>query len=237
MLEEIRTYYKDLEHDKITQVTGKDVDRMTNNATIYLKRLKKLFKQIEQRKEQETLKEIYETLEVLVKDVLSINELDDKNLELGLKKVQEKNEISSKTLKEYRDIMKKKKEKLNKVEFYKIRREAKLLTVKLMDYVQRKKGKELQKAALRVKYEDKFGEVIVLDNKVYIIKDLSNSSEISKANLSKTGEITSVEKSSIKEFEDNLTKKKVPKSVFIKNKTIESLKEIFGPDVEVLVNY
>ncbi|MBU2639478.1 MAG: hypothetical protein KKG75_02085 [Nanoarchaeota archaeon] len=237
MLEEIRTYYKDLEHDKITQVTGKDVDRMTNNATIYLKRLKKLFKQIEQRKEQETLKEIYETLEVLVKDVLSINELDDKNLELGLKKVQEKNEISSKTLKEYRDIMKTKKEKLNKVEFYKIRREAKLLTVKLMDYVQRKKGKELQKAALRVKYEDKFGEVIVLDNKVYIIKDLSNSSEISKANLSKTGEITSVEKSSIKEFEDNLTKKKVPKSVFIKNKTIESLKEIFGPDVEVLVNY
>ncbi|MBI2581759.1 hypothetical protein HYV87_01345 [Candidatus Woesearchaeota archaeon] len=45
------------------------------------------------------------------------------------------------------------------------------------------------------------------------------------------------QKSSLEEFEKELAKAKFPKRVFVKEPLFENLKEIFGRDVEVLLQY
>ncbi|MAG52803.1 MAG: hypothetical protein CMH62_02475 [Nanoarchaeota archaeon] len=239
ILAEIRKYYKDLEHDKIKDITGKDIDRLLKNANDYLKRIKKLFRQIEKRKEEESISEIYETSNSLIKDALSINEINTKNIELGLKKLKEKNEISPTIIKIYNEINKAKNdpEKLNKLEINKVRKDSKFFISQLIEYTQRKHGRELEKAAVRIKYDDKYAEVILLDDIAFVTEDLKKRDEITKANINKEGSLSELKKSSVKELEEHITKKKVPKGVFVKESTFESLKKLFGKDVEILVSY
>ena len=239
ILAEIRKFYKDLEHDKIKEITGKDIDRLIKNANDYLKRIKKLFTQIEKKKEEESLEDIHETSNSLIKDILKINEIKTSNLDLGIKKLKEKNEISPRIVKTYDEITKAKNnpEELNKQEINKIRKDSKFFISQLMEYVQRKRGKELEKAALRIKHGDKYAEVILLDDTAFVIEDLTKRNEITKANINKDGSLGEHKKSNVKELEDHITKKKTPKSVFIKESTFESLKSIFGKDIEILVSY
>jgi hypothetical protein len=240
ILSEIRKYYKDLEYEKIKNLSGKDIDRLVKNAQDYLKRIKKLFAQIEKRKEEENIIEIYETSNKLVKDVLKINEIKTQNLETGLKKLKDKNEIPAKTIKEFQEIIKAKKDykNLNKLEINKIRKDSKFFISSLFEYIQRKKGKELEKAAIRIKYDtNKFAEVILLDGTAFIIHDLNKRDEITKASLNKDGSLNEQTKSNIKELEQHITKKRTPKNVFIKEATFESLKKLLGKDIEILVSY
>src|SRR3989344_4970194 len=122
------------------------------------------------------MNEIYDTVTNLVKDVLKENEIDNKNLELGLRKLKDKNEISPKMLATFKDVEKAKKEreKISKPEFNKIR---------------------------------------------------------------KDGSLGEVNKSSAKELEENLDKKKIEKNVFVKEALFKSLKELFGKDMEILIGY
>lgn len=60
ILEEITIkYYKGYEHEKIKEVSGKDVDRLLKGAESYMKRLKELREQIEKRVQEKTIEEIY----------------------------------------------------------------------------------------------------------------------------------------------------------------------------------
>ena len=51
-MKKIRTYYKDIEHGKITEVSGKEIDELLKGSDEYLKRIKKLFGEIELIKEK-----------------------------------------------------------------------------------------------------------------------------------------------------------------------------------------
>ena len=239
ILTEIRRYYKDLEHDKIKDLTGKDIDRLLKNANDYLKRIKKLFSQIEERKNEENINEIYDTVVNLVKDVLKENELDSKNIELGLKKLKEKNELSPKILATFKDIEKAKKEreKMPKPEFNKIRKDSRLLINQLLDYLQRRKFREIDRITLRIKSNDKFSEVIILEDNAFIIDDIKRRDIIGVAKINKDGSLGEVKKSSAKEFEETLDKKKIEKNVFVKEPLFESLKKLFGKDMEILIGY
>jgi len=108
----------------------------------------------------------------------------------------------------------------------------------MIEYLQRKRGIELEKAKIRIKYGDKFGEVFLLGDKAFIINDIdAEKKEISKAKILPNGGLGKIEKSKLEELEKNIAESKIPKKVFIKEKIFEDLKSLFGKDVEVLVNY
>ena len=48
----------------------------------------------------------------------------------------------------------------------------------IIEHMQRKNAHNLSKAKIRVKVEDKFGEVLFLQKSVYITKDLTNNKTI-----------------------------------------------------------
>ena len=108
----------------------------------------------------------------------------------------------------------------------------------LVEHMQRKRGRELERLKIRVKHGNKFGEVILLGNEAYIIQDIDNEEkELSKAKINSDGSMDTLEKSSLEEMEKALAKIEVPQKTSIKEPIFEDLKRIFGKDVEILMNY
>ena len=108
----------------------------------------------------------------------------------------------------------------------------------LVEYVQRKRGRELDRVKIRVKQGNRFGEVILLGKIAYIIHDVDNEDkEISKATVTSEGRLTDVKESSLEELEKSMAETDIVQKTFIKEILFEQLKGIFGKDVEILINY
>jgi uncharacterized protein (UPF0332 family) len=241
VLAKIRKLYKDIEHEKVKSISGKEIDVLLKESEDYLKRIKKLFDQIEKKKEEEDVVQIYEASTKIVKDILSLNKIKGKDLEKGLDKLVKKGEFDKRLIVMFKDLVEAKsdykKGKLSRAEIDKVRKESRLFMRSLVDYIQFKRANELDKITIKVKHGNKFGEVILFDEVAFVIEDSARKEQIGKGSIGKDGSLNGIEKTSLEEFEKFISKAKVPKNVFIKEKTFESLKELFGDKIEVLVGY
>ncbi|MEK6856574.1 MAG: hypothetical protein AABX49_01020, partial [Nanoarchaeota archaeon] len=232
ILSKIRKWYKDLEHEKIKKISGKEIDDLLKDSEDYLARIRKLFDQIEKKKEEEDIIQIYDASRKIVNDVLSMNKIKSKELEKGLSKLIEKNELDKKVLVMFKDLINAKTEykkgKLSRAEIDKVRKESRLFMRILIDYIQFRRAKELDKITIRVRYNNKFGEVMMFEDAAFIIEDSAKKDKIGKGKVGKDGSIIGIEQSNLEEFENFIAKEKIPKNVFVKEKTFESLKNIFG---------
>ena len=91
--------------EKIKDFKGADVDNLLKDANEYLKRIRRLFEQIEKKKEKESVNELYKTINNIITDVLKTADIKSKSLEAGLKKLIDLNEIPEPYLKIYKDIL------------------------------------------------------------------------------------------------------------------------------------
>ncbi|MFT4343578.1 MAG: nucleotidyltransferase domain-containing protein [Candidatus Woesearchaeota archaeon] len=237
---------KDLEHGTKKAVKGADIDKMLKDAGEYLKRIKELFTQIEKMKSEEDVLHIYETIVTLVRDALrleGIKEMQDKELLPFFEKhLVSQGKIPEKYKRMLDEIIKAKKDydnkKLSKNDVEKSKKNSRELIKFIIEHIQRKKGRELERAKIRVKHGKRFGEVIMLDKVAFIIHDLDNQDkEISQADITAEGGLTNIKPSSIEEFEKHIVKIEIPNKVFIKQRVFDDMKTIFGNDVEILMNY
>ena len=87
-------------------------------------------------------------------------------------------------------------------------------------------------------YSDNYGEVLLLGKTAFIIHDIdAEQKEITKGKINARGKLENLQKSALEEFEKALANVEIPDKVFIKEGIFEDLRQIFGKDVEVLVNY
>ncbi len=127
--------------------------------------------------------------------------------------------------------------KLTKTEIEKIKKESGSLIKFLIEYLQRKRGRDIERAKIRFKYGEKFGELTLLEKEAFIITDLdAETKEIQKAKVNSDGSLSEIEKSSIEEMEKTIAESEL-KRVFIKQPVFQNLKELFGKDVEILIGY
>ena len=237
---------KDLEHGAKKEITGKEVDKLLSDAEKYLKRINRLFTQIEKIKEEESTLHIYESIVTIVRDVLKLEGVskvkDSDILNYFETELVHKGLIPEKYLRMLNNVIKAKKDfdsgKLTKAEVEKVRKESSEMVKFLVEYLQRKRGRELERAKIRVKHGEKYGEIILLDDVAFIIHDIDHEEkEISKAKIKKDGGLGTTEKTTLEEFEKHLAKIEIPSKVFIKEAIFDNLKDLFGKDVEVLLNY
>jgi len=237
---------KELEHGAKKELTGAEVDVIIKDAEKYLKRLNELFKAIEDKKEKESVLHSYENIVTIVRDILRLEGVekikDGEMINIFETEVVQKGLIPEKYLRMLKEIEKAKKDydggKLTKAEVDSVQKDSRELIRFLVEYIQRKRGLELEKTRLRVKYGSKFGEVVLLGKKAFIIHDIDNEEkEISKADILPSGSLANKETSSLEEYEKALTGIEMPERVFIKEPIFEDLKGIFGEDVEIMVNY
>ena len=244
ILENVIRVRKDIEHGIKKDVTGKEIDKLLDDSDKYMKRLKKLFAQIEKNKEEEMILNLYETMITVIRDVLKaegvervleeelISTFEDKLIATG--------KVPARMLRLLNEFVEAKKTydagKLTKTDVEKARKTASELVKFMVEHLQRKRGRELEQAKLRVKYGEKFGEVTLLGTTAFVIRNLDAPEKIiEKAKINADGALGPLESSSWEEYEKALAKIAIPPKVFIKEQVFESLKRIFGRDVEVLV--
>ncbi|MDA1197290.1 MAG: hypothetical protein O2779_04995 [Nanoarchaeota archaeon] len=245
-LEKVIGIRKDIEHGTKKGLTGKEIDELLDAAQKYLKRINKLFTQIEKIKEGKDVIAIWDNVVTIIRDVLKLEGIeraaDEEIVKLFEDELIAQGKIPAKYLRTLNDLLKAKKDydekKLTKQEASVLKKEAGTFIKFLVEYMQRKRGRELDRAKIRVKHGERYGEVLLLGDIAFIIHDIDKEDkEISKATLDADGGITKTKRTTIEEFEKHLASANIPPKVFIKERVFESLKEIFGKDVEVLVNF
>ncbi|MDP4012072.1 MAG: hypothetical protein Q8R00_00490 [Candidatus Nanoarchaeia archaeon] len=238
ILKNIRKAYKEIEHGKIKTVTGKEVDSFLKDARDYLDRIKKLFEQISKKADIKRTDDFYDTASKIMQDLLEAEGIKEKDIEEGFKNLVNKGKLPKQFLESIKNILKVKDKKLAKEEVEKIRKESQGFLRAMIEHIQRKRGAELERAKIRVKYGDKFGEVFLLDNTAYIVNDIdAPKKEIIKAEIMPNGGLGKKNDSNLKDLEEAISKVSIPKNVFIKEKIFEDLRKLFGKDVEIMVNY
>ena len=237
---------KDIEHGTKKEISGKEVDELLKNAQKYLERIKRLFKQIETMKEDEGMIHLYDRVMTIIRDVLNAEGVeearDEKVAQIFEHELVVKGKVPSKTLRDLNEIFVAKKHfdsgKLTKPEIEKARQGSEALIKFLVEYLQRKRGRELERAKIRIKHGEKFGEVLLLDTDAYIIYDVdAEKPVVTKAPIRPDGGLGVSEESSLEEMEKAIAAKPVPPRVFIKEPIFEKLRDMFGKDVEILMSY
>lgn len=237
---------KELEHGTKKELTGAEVDKLVKDADKYIKRLDELFKAIGKKKEEESVLHSYENIVTVVRDILRMEGIervkDVEMIKIFEEEIVHKGLIPEKYLRMLKEIEKAKKDydakKLTKAEVHSVHKDSRELLRFMVEYIQRKRGVELEKTRIRVKHGKKFGEVVLLGKKAFIIHDIDNEEkDISKADISPEGSLKNIKGSSLEEYEKSLTGVEMPERVFIKEPIFEDLKNIFGRDVEILINY
>ncbi|MBI2669108.1 hypothetical protein HYX14_04670 [Candidatus Woesearchaeota archaeon] len=237
---------KKIEHGERKELSGTELDEYINNAEKYLKRIKELFKEIEGKHDERSIAALYDEVLTIIRDVLKLE-----GVELG-KDVQvvrsfedelvKTGKVPDRYLRDLNEIAEAKKKfdagKLTKVEIEKARQGSTGLIRFLVEYLQHKRGRELERAKIKIKHGQKYGEVVLLEKVAFVIFDIDQKEQrIEKADIHPDGSLGTLENSNLEEYEQHLARVKFPQRVFIKEPMFEDLKKIFGRDVEVLVSY
>lgn len=245
-MEKIIKTRKDLEHGTKVSIGGTEVDELLKAATEYLKQIEQLANRIESQRNEDDVLHIHDTVTTIIRDILRLNKVGKvKDADL-IKSFEDEiaagGEVPKKFVRAIHAVEKGKKDydakKLNKAEIEKIRTSSQELIRFLVEYMQRMRGREIERCKIRVKHGSKYGEVLLLDNQAFIIHDIdAETKEVSKAPINKDGGLGKHSQSSLEELEEALSKVEIPQRTFIKQKVFGQLKDIYGKDVEVLINY
>ncbi len=234
---------KDIEHGTKTEIRGAEIDELYEMTKKYVDRINKLFETIQEKKDLESVLHTYENTVTLIRDALQAEGLTIKESDLLKtfeKELVKSGRVPEKFVRILKDIAKAKKDydanKITRTGVHDINKKGREFFRFMLDYLQRKRGRELERAKIKVKYGDKFAEVIMLDDHAYIIHDVqAPEKQISKSKLREDGGLEELKPTDLESFEEEIAKAKFPDKVFLKEAIFEDIKNIFGKDVEILV--
>ena len=217
-----------------------------NNAEKFLKRIKRLFTQIEKMKEEESVVHIYDSIVTVIRDILRLEGVervsDQDIIKLFKEELVQRGKIPEKYLRVLNGIVEAKKEYDNKTiskhDVERVKKESGQFIKFMVEYLQRKRGRELEKTRIRVKHGETFGEVTLLGKIAFIIHDIDEEDKtLSKAKINEDGSLGTPQKCTLEEFEKALANTEIPQRTFIKQPIFNDLKRLFGKDVEILITY
>lgn len=243
ILERILKVRKDMEHFVKKDVNGKEIDSLMSDAKKYLKRLTKLFEQITELREKQDVLHLWENAATMARDILKLEGIEKAT---DLVKTFESEIVHTGIVPEkYLRMLKKltqakeqyEKGKLSTTDIHTMKKQATELIRFFVEHIQRKRGRELEKARIRVKHGKKYGEVLLLEKEVFIVHDIdAEQKEVQRAPLTKEGGLGKLTTSSVEEMEHAIANMKLPANAFIKQPIFADITTIFGKDVEILVN-
>ncbi len=243
ILENVIQVRKDIEHGVKKDVTGKEIDKMLEDSEKYMKRLKRLFTQIEKLKEEESMLNMYDTMQTILRDVLKLEGVETapegEIAHMFEEKLIATGKIPAKYLRTLHSLIKVKADydagKISKTEVDKVRKDSGELIRFLIDHMHRKKAHELERARVRVKVGQKYGEITLLGNTAFIVRDMDAPDKVmEKAPINADGSLGNTGPCTPEEYEQALAKL-VPVRVTLREPLFESLKRFFGKDYEVLI--
>ncbi len=236
---------KGIEHGDIKEVSGKELDQMLDDGDKYLKRIKRLFTQIEKMREKQDMAHLYDTLNMVIRDALRAEGRekvkDAEVLDLFEEEFISSGKMPKAFFKSVKELFKARedseKNNLSKVDLEVVHRDTTQVIRQLIEYVQRKRSRELERVRIRVKHGAKYGEALVFGDLAFIIYDIdAEQKEVSMAKVTKEGGLSKIEQSSLEEMEKAMNSFSGTQRVFIRHQLIDDLKKVFGEGMEILLN-
>lgn len=178
-------YYKGYEHQKIKEVSGKEVDELMKGAEDYMKRLKELRKDIEIRAQERVLNETYSNVFKLLKNLFG-NKSEQQLVKEFEKEILNKGRTDPKNLHVLNELISvknkyKSKKKPTKYEIEDIRKNSSYLINQLIEYGQRCDLSEIKKIQIRLSYgkkRDQFAELFLTNpNFIFVEGKMSKITE------------------------------------------------------------
>jgi uncharacterized protein (UPF0332 family) len=213
-------YYKGIDHDKIKEVSGKEIDGLLKDSEDYLKRLKELRVEIEKRMMKKTFEEIYTNVFNIMKSLFGEKKQEEliRNFEKEIINKGKGDPRFLHTLNELINIKKKYKIKKvpNLLEFERIRKDSVYLIEALIEYGQRKELGLLKKTKIVLTYKDKHADLF-LTNPAFLVINEKNIKKITNK----------IEESNINELNQTLANFKGQRIV-IDAKVMRLLKKELG---------
>ena len=197
-------------------------------------------------KEEESIVHIYDSIITVIRDILKLEGVDrvsdDEVVSFFKKELVDLGKVPEKFLRMLNEISQAKKDydakKLTKHEVEQVKKDSGQFIKFMIEYLQRKRGRELEKTRIRVKHGETFGEVTLLGDTAFIVHDIDEPDKtISKAKINSDGSLGTPQKASLEDLEKAIVGTEIPQRVFIKQPIFDDLKKLFGKDVEVLVTY
>tara|TARA_Y100000310_G_scaffold331537_1_gene405282 strand:- start:61 stop:1917 length:1857 start_codon:yes stop_codon:yes gene_type:complete len=233
--------YKDIEHGKTKEISGKDVDSLMNDVAEYVKKIKSMVKNMEKKSLKQSASDLINSINETLTALMGAEGISTEKSKLiqNFSKLVSKGHFNKKDM----DLLKRTIEGVSKAsskeELDKFRRESSLLRKRLFEHIQLKRGREIDRARIRVKYGDQFGDVYLLDGIAFMVGDIdAKTKAVSKAKITSNGRLGDVQPSTLEELDKALaTAEKIPEKVFIKEKLFEGLKRIYGKNVEIMLSY
>lgn len=227
---------KDVEHGLKKEVSGKEIDKMLADNTKYMKRLKRLFTQIEKVKEEENMVKLYDSVQTVLRDVFKLEGLEsiseDELVSSFEKHLIEPGRVPAQLKRNLQALIDAKKKfdegKLSKVDMGKARKESNELLKFLIEYMQRARARELAKTKLKIKHGEQIGEITILGKTAFIIPDLGKQDVLKKASVERDGTLKNYSDCKPEEYEGALAKIAAPEKVSFSLPFFNSLKDIFG---------
>ena len=173
-LEKVVKLYKDYEHGKLNEISGKEIDEILAGSNDYVKKMKVLREKIEKRMQEHQAEEIDRDVFDLLKQIFGAKGKDaligDFDKELVKKGKIQKRLLE--VLKEVGKIKQKVKGKaMSQSEMQKFTAETSELIDGLTEYAQRKDLVAIEKGVLHISYGDKKAEVVLGEDNVFVVSD------------------------------------------------------------------
>jgi len=173
-LEKAVKYYKDYEHGKLKEISGKEIDELKKEASEYLGKIKVIREKLEMRMQEHLVGKLHSVMEKMLKNILGaksqsdlIESLDKELIKKG--KLQPRMmEIANEVLRIKRKV---KSKKLTQTEMQRISRDANDLINALVEYYQRKELVSNEKGVIQVLYRGKKAELVLTDLGVFFVSE------------------------------------------------------------------
>ncbi len=182
MLEGVVKLRKDLEHGFIKEITVEDFKKYWAYAKQYLKRIKQLFSEIEERKDKEFVVTIYDDAISVVRNALQIKEErkveEDKIMLMFEDELIKTGKLPQSLLRDFQLIItgyhNYTSGNFSKLDMSKIRQVGSNFIHQVVEYIQRESMKKFESVKITMSYADKVAELYPFETKIYFVPDIKD---------------------------------------------------------------
>ncbi|MEX0932995.1 MAG: nucleotidyltransferase domain-containing protein [Candidatus Pacearchaeota archaeon] len=194
-LDKIINMWRDYEHEKMKEISGKEIDELLKDTEAFIARMKELRKEIEKKFQEKTIEEIYGNVFSLLKAIIG-NKSQAVTIE-EFEKLVKTGKFTSNHSKILKDVISArsefKKGKLNSHKVDVARKNASVLIGDLIEYSQREDLANMEKSRLKLRYTERgkeiFVDLIVGKNKAFLINGSTVQKITTKVENSNKGEL------------------------------------------------
>ncbi len=233
-IQEIVKIRKSIEHGGKEEITGKDVDDWMEKSKEIERVIKELIDKLTEKVVKDKMNKVEELINTTLDELFRILEVEEKGDKMKiLSDLVSMGKVPESFLEFIESFESMKKRRVLYEEANRVERDAEVVCKFVLSFVESLRGKELLKRRVRVKYDNKTGEIWFFSNKVFIIKDISEPEKIFVAPYN-NGKIGKLKESSIEEFKGAKKTVEIGKEYVVNEETLKSIENIFGKGCKVI---